>query len=271
MGRLISFFLIEHCGCGGLSLLSRGYLLFFAAGVVSFTVLVSIEMRRLRLAAEYFYVLFISLIFGLAGARVIPIIQAFASPKGLSWQGVIHGGMVFYGGLGGVYLASFILLRARRLRPFPYIDIISLYVPLAHSFGRIGCFLVGCCFGRITQSRIGVSYPVGSPAYTQHLSHGMIYPESVKSLPVIPVQILEAVLNVIIFAVLYAKKPRANDGELTATYLILYAVCRFFIEFMRDDAIRGIYSGISTAQYISAAIIIAGIYTLLLLNTKIRS
>jgi phosphatidylglycerol:prolipoprotein diacylglycerol transferase len=100
---------------------------------------------------------------------------------------------------------------------------------------------------------------MGTPPYRQHLSQGLLGPEGVKSLPVFPVQILEAAANLTIFAVLYHmyKKKPLRDGQLTAAYLTLYAVCRFFIEFLRDDAVRGMYFGISTAQYLSAAIIIA--------------
>ncbi|MCG6550892.1 MAG: prolipoprotein diacylglyceryl transferase [Candidatus Magnetominusculus sp. LBB02] len=261
MGRLISFFLVEQSGCGAFSILSPGYVIFFTAAIVSFCVLVLIEMRHLRMSAAYYYIFLISLIFGFIGARTMQVILV---AKDLSFSRAATGGMVFYGGLAGLYLGALVLLRVWKLSPFPYIDIVSLYVPLAHSFGRIGCFLAGCCFGRITQSSAGIHYPIGTPPYRQHVLHGLIGSASIKSLPVFPVQILESVINLMIFAVLYSKRNSQRDGRLTATYLVLYAACRFFIEFLRDDDIRGVFWGLSTAQYISAGLMTAVICLALL-------
>ena len=254
MGKVISFFLAENCNCQAFSFLSMGYTIFFAAAALSFLALAWIELHQRSAPSAYFFILVISMVFGFIGARVIPVVQ------GIFQQGcLLNKGMVFYGGLAGLCLSSLVLARAWGLKLFPYLDIVTLYIPLAHSFGRVGCFLAGCCFGRITKSSMGICYPRGTPPYRQHHLQGLIGPEGIKSLPVIPVQIIESVLNLLIFAVLYYiyKRKPSRDGELLATYLIAYATCRFFLEFPRDDAIRGVYFGISTAQYISATVIIA--------------
>ena len=153
------------------------------------------------------------------------------------------GGAVFYGGLLGGLAAGALYLRIRRLPFAAYADIAAPAIPLFHAFGRIGCFLGGCCYGIPWE---------GGITYTRALS-----PEA-NGVARFPVQLLESALLFALFFLLAALFRRgALRGKLLALYLAVYAVLRFLLEFLRGDAIRGVYFGRSTSQWISLAILLA--------------
>lgn len=152
----------------------------------------------------------------------------------------IFGGSVFYGGLLGGILAAFIYCKIKKYDIKTYSDIISIYIPLFHCFGRIGCFFMGCCYG--IESNIGILYPI-------HDNNEIIYKN------VIPVQLIEALCNFIIFIYinnLYNK----NHKNILQKYLLLYSITRFLLEFLRGDSIRGFILFFSTSQIISLLILI---------------
>ena len=153
------------------------------------------------------------------------------------------GGAVFYGGLLGGLAAGALYLRIRRLPFAAYADIAAPAIPLFHAFGRIGCFLGGCCYGIPWE---------GGITYTRALS-----PEA-NGVARFPVQLLESALLFAPFFLLAALFRRgALRAKLLALYLAVYAVLRFLLEFLRGDAIRGVYFGLSTSQWISLAILLA--------------
>ena len=112
--------------------------------------------------------------------------------------------------------------------------------PLFHGFGRIGCFMAGCCYG----------VKLATPAELF----------GIFTLDRLPVQLIEAGFEFLLFAVLlFCEKKQAKTDTLQI-YLITYAIFRFCIEFFRGDAIRGIFLGFSTAQWVSLAIITCYVY-----------
>lgn len=160
-----------------------------------------------------------------------------------SWQGLLEAlrvsfsGSVFYGGLGGGILAAALALRLRKKPLAPWADLLAPAAPLFHCFARVGCFLGGCCYGAAS--------PVGF-VYTRALSPGA------NGVRRFPVQLLEAAFDLGLFFLLHrlGKKERWR-GALLPLYLLLYAAFRFGDEFLRGDAERGIWWGLSTAQWIS--------------------
>lgn len=108
-----------------------------------------------------------SLISGVLGARVFYVVHHFDQFRGrlLSIFAVWEGGLEL---LGGVFLALVVIVLYIKLNKLPlrhYLDILGIALMLALSFGRIGCFLNGCCFGKPTDSCLGVVYPYDSPPY----------------------------------------------------------------------------------------------------------
>ena len=153
----------------------------------------------------------------------------------------IFGGMVFYGGLIGAVIAAAIYLKASKQDIAGYADLLSPAIPLFHAFGRIGCFLGGCCYG--------VESPFGF-VYTNSLA-----PEA-NDVSRFPVQLVEAAANFLLAICmlwLFHKK-KLKKGRLILVYGLSYPVIRFILEFWRGDQIRGIFFGLSTSQWISLAV-----------------
>ncbi|MDD2362083.1 MAG: prolipoprotein diacylglyceryl transferase [Oscillospiraceae bacterium] len=165
----------------------------------------------------------------------------------------IFGGSVFYGGLfGGLLFGSIYLKKANMNSPVLY-DIIACSIPLMHAFGRIGCFLGGCCYG--IESKFGFTY------------HNSLI-ESANHIRRFPVQLLEALLNLILFLMLYIFMKRGFfKGKMIYIYLIIYPIIRFLLEFLRGDRIRGFILSLSTSQIISVGIIL--IVSLSLIKQKV--
>lgn len=164
----------------------------------------------------------------------------------------VFGGSVFYGGLIGVILTLLICLKKWKLSR-RYADVAAIGMPLFHFFGRIGCFLGGCCFG--IESHFGFVYH-NAPI------------EIANGVRRFPVQLLEAAFNlclVLLFS--YMLRRGRRKGQLLNAYLYAYPTFRFFDEFLRGDDYRGFLWGLSTSQWISL-LLIAGNTVFLLCNQK---
>jgi len=152
----------------------------------------------------------------------------------------IFGGSVFYGGLFGGIITGFIMTK-RNNKYSGFFDIGVTSIPLFHFFGRIGCFLGGCCYG--IESHIGFIYT----------RNPIIQANGVKRFPI---QILEAVFNIGVFLLLdQLLRHNKFKNKLLYIYLAVYSTGRFIIEFFRGDTYRGIWFSFSTSQIISIYII----------------
>ena len=156
---------------------------------------------------------------------------------------LIFGGQVFYGGLFGGIAVAGIFAKITKLENFSsYADIMAVGVPFFHFFGRIGCFMGGCCYG--IESDFG---------YTTY--NGLI--SSANGVNRFPVQLFEAgfclLLALFMFKLLNSGKLK---GRLFYLYLFIYAIGRFILEFLRGDSYRGFLFGLSTSQIISLLIIV---------------
>lgn len=139
-------------------------------------------------------------------------------------------GLVFYGGLLGGLLGAWLGARLLKTRLSRYVAPMLPALPLAHAFGRIGCFLGGCCYG--VEMADGCRFPV---------------------------QLLEAALLLAIFAaVLIAARKTRRAEKIAGLYFLLYGLCRFGDEFLRGDKIRGFVGPLSVAQWISLGLIMTG-------------
>ena len=149
----------------------------------------------------------------------------------------------------------------------PVTDLVIPYVALAHAFGRLGCFLNGCCWGCDTALPWGVPYPKSSwSAYHQQLVDGLITREAAASLPIHPVQLYETLGLLVIFAVLrmvYRRGPRT--GTVMLGYLAGYGALRFLVEFLRADSGHPLL-GLTASQGVAAAMLAVGLAGLLWLR-----
>ncbi|MCK9615341.1 MAG: prolipoprotein diacylglyceryl transferase [Candidatus Omnitrophica bacterium] len=193
-------------------------------------------------------IIFWTLIFSFLGARVFYIFADFENfllnPLEILLS---RSGFVFYGGVVFGIIALYALAKLHKINFFKLSDIIVSGVPLAHAFGRLGCFSYGCCYGRPTDSFLGVLFPKDSPA-------------GFAGVRVIPTQLIEALSLFLLFlALIFLRKRKKFDGQLLAFYLIFYSIIRFIIEFLRGDP-RGSVFFLSLSQFISVILMVFGIF-----------
>lgn len=159
----------------------------------------------------------------------------------------MSGGFVFYGSL--IFSIPTIVwwLRKEKVPVRPFLDILAFVGPVVHSFGRVGCFLAGCCHGKVCDSWFGVtfSHPDTLAAF--------------KNTPLYPTQLFDIGVNMIILLTVYfIQKKQKFEGQLFLIYLMMYGVGRSIVEIYRGDEARGFLFGgaVSHSQFIAACIIV---------------
>lgn len=160
-------------------------------------------------------------------------------------------GLVFYGGLIGAIVGGYRYCWRYRVSFPKMIDLYTPFFPIIHGFGRIGCFLAGCCYGIEYNGPFAVNFPYNEMAPELNLVSRF------------PVQLLEAGLNFIMALLLFIianKYKKIKKGQLLGIYLAYYLVARFFLEMLRGDSIRGNVGGISTSQIISILFIPVAVF-----------
>ena len=215
------------------------YGLMAGLGVLAAAVLALYLGKAHRLAAYRLLFLLISgCISGFAGAFLL---YAFISytPRELMEAlktGNFESGFVFYGGLIAGTAGAWMLCRRTGWAFEAYEKALIPALPLGHAFGRVGCFLAGCCYGRFSDSPLAVCFP--------------FLPR-----PALPVQLFEALALLGICAVLTLLSLR-KKGHLLRAYILMYAPLRFLLEFLRGDDIRGSFGFLSTSQWISLLLLL---------------
>jgi phosphatidylglycerol:prolipoprotein diacylglycerol transferase len=200
-------------------------------------------------------------LFGMVGARVFYCIEYWGVDI-KNWVEVFQywkGGIVFYGGLLGAIVGFFFY---RRWHPFPlrpYMDVLAPSIGIGMMFGRLGCFLNGCCYGHVSQLPWAMSFPQPSPPWQHHRALGMISSSAVRSLAVHPTQLYSAIDGLVLFLVLSAFFPlRRRDGAVMGILMLTYPISRFLIEFLRNDE-PAFFAGLTISQNISVAFFLVGL------------
>ena len=154
-------------------------------------------------------------------------------------------GFVIYGAIGGGALAMYLYCRKNNWNLLEIFDITVPVLAIAQGFGRIGCFLAGCCYGAETELPIGVVFPEESLAPSGIHLH--------------PTQIYSSIFDFILgFFLLYYGRKKRENGKVAGMYLIIYSVGRFLVEFLRNDP-RGNVGALSTSQFIAIFTLVLGI------------
>jgi phosphatidylglycerol:prolipoprotein diacylglycerol transferase len=168
-----------------------------------------------------------------------------------------HGGLVYYGGLIGAALAGFIYILWKKLPLWKIADVLAPSCALGNFFGRIGCLLNGCCYGRACSLPWAIRFPSGHPT---------------GGLPVHPTEIYDALDNFILYLLLaWLFRRKKFDGEVFATYLIGYAITRTVMEYFRGDYPPDqIHFGLTPGELISIPVFIIGLVLGIILSTRAR-
>jgi phosphatidylglycerol:prolipoprotein diacylglycerol transferase len=195
-------------------------------------------------------------IWALLGAKILLVVvewkRYFADPAQL--LGLARAGGVFLGGFLAAIAAAAIMLRRYKLDPLRTFDVLAPSLALGQAIGRIGCLAAGCCWGRACDLPWAITYT--DPAAAANVGTPL-------HIALHPFPAYAAAFNFSVFLVLSRLyRQKLAPGRVFASYLILYGVGRFLLEFTRGDEIRGLYFGglLSTSQLISAALVVIGIF-----------
>jgi len=188
------------------------------------------------------YVLFYNLSYYLQ--HPLEIVLPFRFENGVNFTGI--SGMSFHGGLVAVILFAWLYARKAGVDFRQAVDLFVPAIPLGYTFGRIGNFINGELYGRVTDLPIGMVFPLAPDSRLRH-----------------PSQLYEAFFEgVFLFFVLWRlrKRPMA-PGAMLAVYLIGYGGVRFFIEFVRqpDAHIGAVLYGLSMGQLLCLGMVAAGV------------
>jgi phosphatidylglycerol:prolipoprotein diacylglycerol transferase len=173
---------------------------------------------------------------------------------------VWRGGLAYYGGFLAAVPFAWWYVRRHKLGWWKTADLASPGIMLGLFFGRLGCFLNGCCWGKVTRSAIGVVFPRNSAPWHAQLDEHVINATQAM-LPVHPTQLYESVACFTIFALLYyVVRPRRRAfGQVFAAMLIFYAFARSVCEIFRDDDRGVLFGWLSTSQIISLPLAAGGV------------
>ena len=195
---------------------------------------------------DIFFGALYAFIFGIIGAKLFSIfgnLQYVFSGQ-LSLLDLLSSGFVFYGGFVGGAFGILLYSRIYKIPLIEFFDRLVVGVPIGHAIGRMGCLCSGCCYGKPTDSVIGI-------VFTHPLD--MSTPTGIK---LVPTQIIEALALLVIFAILIATSYTVRKkGVVTFVYAMVYAAVRFVIEFFRGD-VRRVFNNTLTGSQIFSIIVL---------------
>lgn len=224
--------------------------------IIGFLVLEN-EIKKLKIDFQtdkkIYYSIIISAICGLFGAKLFEVVY---KQFHFSLQNFYTSGLTFYGGLIFGVCSFFLINKLFKTNNTLAFNLVVPSLILMHGFGRIGCFLAGCCYGKPTNSMLGVCFPEGSIPAKHFGELSCLH----------PVQLYESFFLFLLFLVIIKF---VSFEFRTALYFIAYGVFRFFIEFLRADY-RGKFltNSFSPSQIISIFIFILGL--LIMFNNRIK-
>ncbi|HLX64254.1 MAG TPA: prolipoprotein diacylglyceryl transferase [Planctomycetota bacterium] len=259
----------------------QGYGVMILTGFI--VAVVFCEWRTRQLGIKPFHALDMALwgcVIGLTGARFFHVLMnwsrfnPFAGGSFDAWKiarmfFIWEGGLVYYGAFVTTIPWAYYYCRKHKLPAIPFCDIVVPGLILGQAFGRIGCFMTGCCFGRRCDLPWAVTFPgpspdvpTGSPAYEQQLALGDLPRGAAHAWPVHPTQLYASIAGFLTYAFLFAYWPRRKyDGQILALTLIMAGTTRFFEEILRTDdppALPSLSSWMTIAQWLAIPIVVFG-------------
>ena len=226
----------------------HSYGLFIALGIVVSVWLARYNKRfaQLHLENVYLDIITISVIIGCVGGRALSIIsEPHLYPHWYDWFALWEGGFSALGSIISIIALIPLYLKKINVPLLPLFDLAAIYAPLMQSFGRLGCFAAGCCYGIATTAGCAVMYTNPNTLAT-------------FGIPIHPTQIYSslALLMIFLFMFFIAQHHLKKNGQLFAVYLALASAERFFVDFWRADRTM-ITDYLSFHQIVALCIIIA--------------
>jgi phosphatidylglycerol:prolipoprotein diacylglycerol transferase len=247
---------------GSLHIYAYGF--FIVVGFATAVVLAALKIRKSNSGVSFENIVdlfFYTVLSGFIGSRLLFVLINFDVYRQHPAQifKIWEGGLVFYGGLALAVMVAFWYMKWHRLPTWKLADLISPLIALGLSFGRIGCFFAGCCYGKETSLPWAV-------VFRNRDSLARL------NVPLHPTQLYDAVNGLAIFLFLsWMEKRKTFDGQIFWLFLFLYATTRFFIEIFRGDP-RGFLFGdlLSTSQAIGILLAIFSLFMLFYMKKRCR-
>ncbi len=254
--RIVDFGSVEIFGRSFHPVLAT-YALLVVLGFLAGIYLAGRRAHRYRISTQDVHDLGIWLFVGaFVGAKILLILvdpeAFFRNPAGF-----IRSFGVFFGGFLGAVAASIWFLARRRINVFDGGDLLAPSIALGHGIGRLGCFAAGCCYGAPSDGPLAVTF---SDLHTRAPIGVALH----------PTQLIEAGVEFGLCLFLLWLAPRRKfRGQLFFTWLGLYAVFRFAIEFLRGDPRGFVFDGLlSTSQFFGLLLLPAAVIALLVLRRR---
>jgi phosphatidylglycerol:prolipoprotein diacylglycerol transferase len=235
------------------------------------------ESRRRKMPDFIYDMGLAMLLSGLVGGRILYYIEnyrdKYAAESFLEFFKIWKGGLVFYGGALAGYAGGLVYCLKKKLPIADCMDVAAPGVPVAMAFGRLGCFLNGCCYGSLCSPGfpLRVVFPPDSPAAAEQRDLGLLDPGATAALPVHPAQLYQAGHDFLIAGLLlwYLRRPDAPRGGGIPLLFVLYGIGRFFLEGLRGDN-PPTFTGLTLSQNLSLLLIVGfgTVFLTLLLRAK---
>ena len=197
------------------------------------------------------------IIAALVGAKALLFIVDFRHFTS-GWQefmSLLRSGGVFYGGLIAAVVVCILQLRRHRLPLWQSGDLFAPGIALGYMVGRLGCLMAGCCYGKPTEVAWAITFT--DPAANLNVGTPL-------NVPLHPTQLYESAAGLVMLVALLAleKRPNPYPGRTFWSFVAMYSVLRFGIEFFRGYDRGVVFSTISTSQFISLILLPLSIFML---------
>lgn len=223
-------------------MMSVGYL---AALVVIYRRSAFLKIDRDDMLDLLFWILVSSII----GSRIMYVLtnpENF-STRPLSVFAFWDGGFVFYGGVIAALGVGALVVKLKSIPFLKAADGIAPGLSIGHALGRLGCYGVGCCWGKPATGILYTRFPSESVAMDDLQNKGVLAVTASETMPLHPVQLYESLGEVAIFmGILYLERKKPFHGGVIFFYLIAYGVLRFVTEIFRGDPTRGYIKKLET-------------------------
>jgi phosphatidylglycerol:prolipoprotein diacylglycerol transferase len=190
--------------------------------------------------------------FAVIGARLGFVIQnlGFFGPHPAEIFNFRGGGMSWHGSIAGIILGAWIPTRRMGIRLLDFLDLLAPAMLLGLGIGRIGCFLNGCCYGKVTDAWWAIAMPTEN--------------NPTVILPRYPTQLLEMGLALFVGVpiLFYWLRRRRFRGEVFVGFVLIYSIIRFTVEFFREGALLG-NTPLTLAQWVSVGLVLLSVALLL--------
>lgn len=262
----------------GIPVFGYGFMMF--VGFSTATLLAARRIRTVGLSPDIIWDLMLWLLLpGLIGARIVYLLQygdrVFAGRQGLQKLVAVialwDGGIVFYGCIIGGIVGLLLFCRLRKVDPLLLGDVIAPSLFVGEGFGRIGCFLYGCCFGAECSLPWAVQFPPDSITFERLVERGTIPADATATVPLHPTQIYSSLSAFLLAALLaWYFRRRPFDGAVLALAWILYPIARFVLEIYRDDEPGRLGSQLTFSQLVSIGLVVSGSFAMWLFARRNR-